>query len=129
MEIWKQIKGYEGIYQVSNYGRVKSLERFVKTNGSGVRPIRERILKPRVTKNGYVVASLSSKTFNVDRLVLETFYPIDEKMHTMHIDNDRTNNKLSNLKWGTRKENMQQMVRDGRNKGFHTGHGTMRHEL
>ena len=113
-EIWKDIKDYEGVYQVSNLGRVKSLERYVPTNG-GIRLVRERILKPRITKNGYVIASLGiNNNKNVHRLVLQTFCPIDEKMDTMHIDNDRTNNRLDNLKWGTRKENLQQMSREGR---------------
>ena len=114
MEKWKDIKGYEGIYQVSDLGRVKSLERMVITNGGGYRPVRERILKQRITPNGYIVAGLSGKTYNVHRLVLDTFKPIGKHMDTMHLDNDRTNNKLSNLKWGTRKENLQQMSREGR---------------
>ena len=115
MENWKDIKGYEGKYQVSDLGRVKSLKRYVFSNFGGKRLVRERILKPRITKNGYVVAALGyNNNKNVHRLVLETFCPIDEKMDTMHIDNDRTNNRLDNLKWGTRKENLQQMSREGR---------------
>ena len=114
MEIWKDIKGYEGLYQVSNYGRVKSLQRFVNNN-TGKRLVKERILKEGITKRGYIVAALGiNNTKNVHRLVLETFCPIDEKMDTMHIDNDRTNNRLDNLKWGTRKENLQQMASEGR---------------
>lgn len=126
MEIWKDIKGYEGIYQISNKGRVKSLERNV-SNNTGFRMIKEKILKSQITKNGYVVVKLCNKTSNIHKLVLQTFNPTNLKLDTMHIDNDRTNNNLSNLKWGTRKENIQQMVSEGRNKGFHTGSGIQKH--
>jgi len=114
MEIWKDIKGYEGFYQISNYGRVKSLERKVLSH-SGYRTVKERILTICKTKNGYGVVNLGiNNTKNVHKLVLETFCPIDESMDTMHIDNNRTNNRLDNLKWGTRKENLQQMSAEGR---------------
>ena len=127
MEKWKDIKGYEGIYQVSDLGRVKRLESKRYAGNGSYAKVKERILKPRITKNGYVVAGLCGKTFNVHRLVLETFSPIDEKLDTMHLNNNRIDNRLDNLRWGTRKENIQQMVREGRNKGFHTGHGTMKY--
>ena len=124
MEIWKNINGYEGKYQVSNLGRVKSLARYVMVNGSENRYIKERILKPNKTKNGYSACALGySNTKNIHKLVLETFYPIDTKMDCMHLDNDRSNNKLDNLKWGTRKDNIRQCVRDGRHKGFENGIG------
>jgi hypothetical protein len=128
-EIWKDIEGYEGMYQVSNLGRVKSLERYVKWDNGG-RIVNERVLKARYGKNnGYVYAVLAKPDMSgytsllVHRLVLNAFNPIDEKLDTMHLDNDRTNNRLDNLKWGTRKENIQQAVREGRTKGFHTNSG------
>jgi hypothetical protein len=119
-EVWKDIEGYENVYQVSNLGRVKSLERWVISN-RGKRLVKERILKANITPNGYVVVALGIKNVkNVHRLVLETFYPIDKKMDVMHLDNDKTNNNLDNLKWGTRKENLQQMSREGRWKNQFT---------
>ena len=122
MEIWKDIKGYEGKYQVSNLGNVKSLPRYVNTaQYGGIRFVRERILKSNKTKNGYCVCLLGyGNCKNIHRLVLETFNPIDTKMDAMHLDNDRTNNRLDNLKWGTRKENLQQMSREGRWKNQYT---------
>ena len=115
MEIWKDIKGYEGIYQVSSYGRVKSLERYVKTSFNKIRRVKDRILKSNITTNGYCNCALGIRNVkNIHRLVLETFSPIDGKMDVMHIDNNRTNNRLDNLKWGTRKENLQQMASEGR---------------
>ena len=58
MEEWKDIKGYEGYYQVSNLGRVKSLERFKDNNGTQVK-LEEKILKPHLNLSGYYQASLS----------------------------------------------------------------------
>ena len=129
-EIFKDIKGYEGKYQVSNKGRVRSLARYVATTG-GKRFIRERILKENVGGAGYKVANLGfNNSHNVHRLVAETFcdnpnnYP-----QIMHLDNDKTNNNINNLQWGTQSMNIQQCVRDGRHKGYENGVGKMRHEV
>lgn len=114
MENWKDINGYEGKYQVSDTGKIKSLSRLVKSN-TGNRFVKERILKLGLTKNGYVVVNLGIRnTKNVHNLVLNAFNPINNIMDVMHIDNNRANNKLSNLKWGTRTDNLQQMSKEGR---------------
>ena len=73
-EIWKDVQGYEGYYQVSNLGRVKSLERKSKLN----RKIKERILAPREHTGGYLRVQLSRKDFYIHRLVAETFIPNPE---------------------------------------------------
>ena len=124
MEIWKDIKGYEGLYQVSNIGRVKRLETKTKCFDNGkttaYRVVKERILKPHLRdNNGYASLLLSKnskiKRFLIHRLVAESFidnpnnYPL-----VMHKDNDRQNNNLSNLQWGTHKLNHTQKINEGR---------------
>ena len=111
-EIWKDIKGYEGLYQVSNMGRVKSLERINEKNGNQL--LKERILKINVNKNrnNYCQVRLSknrkTKTHKLHRLVLSTFNPIKnmENLQVGHQDGNPQNNTLENLYWCTPKENM-----------------------
>ncbi len=108
-EIWKDITGYEGSYQVSNFGRVKSLERMVSC---GLRPIRvpERILKLSVGTCGYHEVGLclygKVKRFKVHRLVALSFLENpDSKPEINHIDGCKTNNLVSNLVWASASEN------------------------
>lgn len=102
MEIWKDIKEYEGLYQVSNLGNVKSLN-YRKTD-------KEKILKQTIYKNGYSRVLLSKngikKLKYVHRLVAEAFIPMDEyKNEIDHINCNRSDNRIKNLRWSTRKEN------------------------
>ena len=110
-EIWKDIKGYEGLYQVSDKGRVKSLEHVtIRKNGSKL-PVKERILKPVQNQNGYLRVNLydssgKMKKFLVHRLVCEAFHENPENNPCVnHIDENKTNNVVSNLEWCTYKEN------------------------
>ena len=105
-EIWKDIKDYEGLYQVSNLGRVKRI-----TTG--------RVLKPLKHANGYLMVKLSKNsivyTKTVHRLVAEAFIPNPEhKSEINHIDENKTNNNVSNLEWMTRKENINHGTRTER---------------
>ena len=105
-EIWKDIKGYEGIYQVSNLGRVKSSY----TNS---------ILKGCKTSNGYLKVNLykngSKSTKTVHRLVAQTFISNPEnKSGVNHIDENKTNNNIDNLEWSTAKENNNHGTRNER---------------
>jgi len=104
MEEFKSIKGYKGIYKVSNLGRVKSL----KFN-------KEKILKMSFATGGYCIVSLSKdgvvKMRTVHQLVAETFLghtPCGMKLVVNHIDFDKTNNKVSNLEIVTSRENSNQ---------------------
>lgn len=130
-EVWKDIKGYEGVYQVSNMGRVKSLDRLVEyKNGKNV-PKKGRFLKPDIGKSNYGRVTLrdgekSNRSF-VHRLVALEFLgnPFEGKVlkgktEVNHMDGNTFNNKLTNLEWVTKEENMLH----ARENGF-TAHGSI----
>lgn len=101
-EIFKDIEGYEGLYQISNYGRVKSLK-----NRQG----NVQLLKQQVKPNGYCQVSLYKNNkygyFNVHRLVAIAFIPNPNNLPEVnHIDEDPTNNRVDNLEWCTRSYNI-----------------------
>ena len=109
-EIWKSAKGYEGLYEVSNLGRVKGIKRIVK-NGKDRTMIKpEKILSPINNGNGYYFVNLlkdgkQSKMF-IHRLVAMTFLPNTEKYKVVnHKDEDPSNNDVDNLEWCTHKYN------------------------
>lgn len=111
-EIWRDIPGYEGAYQVSGYGRVRSLARKVRAVGrtgtEALRSVPPRVLRPGTLKSGHVsVAPGKGRSRDVHRLVLAAFIgpppPGHEVLHRNHQPND---NRLVNLKYGTRSENL-----------------------
>lgn len=107
MEIWKDIDGYEGLYQVSNLGRIKS---FVKWDVYNKYHYEERILKPFKNNKGYLEISLvKDKTRSnkfIHRLVANAFIPkIQGKNIVNHKDFNPLNNNVENLEWVTQKEN------------------------
>lgn len=109
-EIWKDIKDYKGLYQISNHGNVKSLTRKVRCKNGKFRIIREKILTPIITRNGYLIVNLWKSNFQkahlIHRLVAEAFIPNPEsKPEVNHKDGNKHNNHVTNLEWNTRPEN------------------------
>ena len=109
IEIWKDIKGYEGLYQISNMGRVKSLKRKCKTI-RGERTVNEKIRSLSFDTYGYLIVQLKKegigKTRTIHRLVAETFIENPNNYTQVnHIDEDKTNNCVSNLEWCTMQQN------------------------
>lgn len=106
-EKWKDIAGYEGLYQISNFGRVKSLARVVESPRQESYPVCEKLMALQVNKrNGYVYISLSKygkcKRYRVHRLVAEAFINNPNKlMQINHKDENKTNNNVNNLEWCT----------------------------
>jgi hypothetical protein len=106
MEIWKDIKGYESNYQISNLGRVKSNYRIKKLKGS-------------ITKKGYLSYKLyhingSKKSFQSHQLVAKAFIDnIDGKTQVNHKDGNKLNNHVDNLEWVTCKENINHAIETG----------------
>lgn len=108
-EIWKDIVGYEGLYQVSNLGRVRSCDKYVSYRW-GERLIKGKMLKPHFRGRGYIQYSLVNKqkqnNFYIHRLVAEAFIPNpDNKPCIDHINTDKTDNRVENLRWVTHSEN------------------------
>ena len=117
-EIWKDIKGYEGLYQVSNLGRIKSLDRIiVYPNNMSSRFFKSKIQKPCLNSNGYLFCDLyknsNRKRFYIHRLVLTSFIGLEKGKDVNHINGIKTDNKLSNLEWLTRSENMKHAFKIG----------------
>lgn len=113
-EVWKDIKGYEGLYQVSNLGRVKSLKRYEKS-GQKTRLRSEKILKQNNAMGyNYVILSKCSKlkSYRIHRLVAETFISnLQQLPQVNHIDGNKTNNCVDNLEWCTASYNIKEAYR------------------
>lgn len=116
IEVWKPVKDYEGHYEVSSFGRVKSLARMRKSAHGSMAPLRERILKLKTSKSGYKVVHIRRDDIqshpSIHRLVAEAFIRnSDNKPTVNHIDTDKKNNNVFNLEWSTHSEQMQHAVK------------------
>ena len=107
MEIWKDVENYEGLYQVSNLGRVRSLERDIYCqNGTFHQHLKEKMLVPVLDRYGYQFVGLykngKRKKITVHRLVAEAFLPnLENKPQVNHKDENPLNNCVDNLEWCT----------------------------
>lgn len=109
-EEWRDVIGYEGYYQVSSIGRIKSLKRKV-CNNTGLREIKEQIMVNIADKYGYMCITLSKnrniKTIKIHRLVAMAFIENPNNLPQVnHIDENKSNNNVSNLEWCTQKYNI-----------------------
>lgn len=117
IEEWRDIPGFEGIYQVSNLGRIKSLSRTL-WNGNAFHQHQEIIMKPSLDCNGYYLVGLrKDKKYEyerVHRLVAKAFLPNPNGYRVVnHIDANRSNNHVSNLEWCTHKHNTHHAIKKG----------------
>ena len=124
IEIWKDYKDYEGLYQASNLGIMRSLDRWVSSKNGSMQFIKGRILKLLNHNAGYLSANLwknnKVKTYLVHRIIAEVFLPNPNNYKEVnHKDEDKTNNIVENLEWcdakynsnyGTRNERLSKSV-------------------
>ena len=134
MEVWKPVPGYEGFYSVSDFGRVRSEKRMiVDKNGHG-RKMPEVIMTPEKKTSGHLVVCLwknheRDKRY-IHRIVLETFVgEAPAGMQACHWNDDKEDNRLENLRWGTPNENMLDRVRNRRHHEARKTHCKWGHEF
>lgn len=118
-EVWKDVIGYEGSYQVSSQGRVRTLDRYVKGKFStSVQFKKGQILKLQFTWDGYYKVTLYKKDkkplyIGVHKLVAQSFIPNPfNKLQVNHIDCDKLNNNVINLEWCSSLENTQHAMKN-----------------
>lgn len=112
-EEWRDIENYKGLYQVSNMGNIKSLERTVWNNSRGYRTVKERILKPRKNSCGYLQVNLCKdgkiKQYCIHKLVAQAFIQFvpeaDTSYEIDHRNTEKTDNRVSNLCFVTSSQN------------------------
>lgn len=119
MEIWKDVPGYEGQYQVSDQGRVRSLDRTIsqlsRYGALYLKHVKGVMLRPGRMPAGHMSVSLGrSNSQCVHKLVLLAFVgPAPEGHECLHDNGDPSDNRLANLRWGTRSDNIRDAIRHG----------------
>lgn len=101
-EIWTDIKGFEGKYQISNFGNVKSLSRTIIRKNGKKQTFKSRILKPCKNNKGYYLVSLDGKLYTIHRLVVENFM---NNLVVNHKNGIKTDNRIENLELISQKDN------------------------
>ena len=117
-EIWKDVIGLEGIFQVSNMGRIRSLDKYANVCGGGKRLVKGRILKPTKLQNGYYEAQFHHKGERIIYLLhrLVAIHFIDNPLNlpeVNHKDENPQNNNVENLEWCTNQENRKHAMING----------------
>lgn len=116
MEQWKDIPGWEGLYQASTSGNARSYDRAVNTRGGNKKIFKGRLLKPKVDKDGYLGITLQiargpKMQMRLHRIVALTFIPNPKKLEIVgHKDNNPKNNNVGNLEWCTQKQNVRHSI-------------------
>ena len=124
IEEWRPVVGYEGLYEVSNTGRVRSLDRYVKGKGKSYFLHKGRVLSPAIKPEGYLIVRLQRRTFYIHRLVTAAFLPNPDNLPEVnHKDEDKTNNRVENLEWCDHKYNMNYGTRNIRSRDTHIKNG------
>lgn len=122
-EIWKDVVGFEGKYQISNYGRIKRLTYAIIRSNGKKQTWKEKILNPTKDASGYYGIRSCTKnnikngtmiTLRIHRLVAEAFIPNPNNYnHINHIDGNKLNNRVDNLEWCTNEYNIKMAWKDG----------------
>lgn len=118
-ETWRDIMGFEGLYKVSNMGRIKSLDKMVRSKFGLYRKIPGKVLAPTETANGYLRVCLTNhqgKKVNlyVHRIVCIAFHKlIAGRVYVNHKKGKKKDNRASNLEWCTAKENIEHAIKEG----------------
>lgn len=117
-EVWKDIKGYEGLYQISNLGRVKRLCEWVGNKYAKKYVKKQSILKGTLDNVGYITVTLSknskNKKYRVHRLVSQFFIPNPDNFPQVnHIDGNKQNNNVNNLEWCDNNYNIHHAIKNG----------------
>lgn len=134
-EEWRAIPGYEGYFEVSTLGRVRSLDRTVERKNGIVQKVSEKLLSTdKRTDKGYICVSLRKdgkrRTVNVHDAMAAAFLgPRPEKHYVRHWDDDRDNNTLANLRYGLPGDNSRDAVRNGKNQNANKTHCKYGHEF
>lgn len=135
-EIWKPVVGWEGYYEVSNHGRVRSVERvLIRSNGRRF-TVRQQIMRTFTEHKNHVLVTLnkdgnrSGKNRLVHQLVLEAFVgPRPDGLVACHFDDNPQNNHVSNLRWDTYSANSHDQVRNGGHNNARKTHCKHGHEF
>lgn len=132
-EVWRAVPGWEGVYEASSFGRIRSLGRIVQRAGRDMR-VREKILAPNVHHSGYLRVNLSHGGRRSEQLVhwiiASTFHgPRPDGLEIRHLDGDPANNRFDNLRYGTSTENKADISRHGTNAKRNRTHCPLGHAL
>lgn len=133
-EEWRPVPSYEGIYEVSDQGRIRSLSRFITERTGTVRRHDERILRLQMNSNGYLVFDAHRddhrRTLHVHQVVLLAFVgPPKQGQEVLHGNGNRRDPRLSNLRYGSHAENVADQVRHGTHKNTRKTHCPQGHAL
>ena len=133
-EEWRPVVGWEGLYEVSDQGRVRSSDRTVHCKNGRTQRYKGRVLKPRKSRDGHLRVYLcregKPRNKSVHRLVLEAFVGVcPEGMECLHADGNPENNRVANLRWGTCSENALDSVNHGTHRQARKTHCLRGHKL